>query len=316
MLAAQVDAGEARIGTEVAAPHGADQTLPGRPVVGGDQHIAVARRVQAVRCHVGQVRPLAGRHMAQLLEGRHEALHHRERGLVQCRVHQLAAAAGLAVEQRHHGAERAVHRGQIVGGSQGDAAGRPVRVAGQLADAGEGVADRPVAGPRGVRAGLAVAADAHHHQAGVERLHRVPAEAQALHHAGPVVLDQDIGVRQQPGEHLLAGRLLEIDRDAALAALDRHRLQRHAVGEQAHLAHRVALGRLDLDDLGAEVGQQPATGRAGEGVAQLDHAHAGQRAGGNRLLRHQLDPRPSSRSSGASSSRSRPKYATVWRWFW
>ena len=45
----------------------------------------------------------------------------------------------------------------------------------------------------------------------------------------------------------------------------------------AHRAHGVALGGLDLDDLGAEIGEQPAAERPRDGRADLEDAIAGER---------------------------------------
>ncbi|MNY49082.1 hypothetical protein D3C86_1844750 [compost metagenome] len=43
------------------------------------------------------------------------------------------------------------------------------------------------------------------------------AKAEPLHHAGPEVLDQHIGAGHELAEHLLAARVLEVERDRALA---------------------------------------------------------------------------------------------------
>ncbi len=50
------------------------------------------------------------------------------------------------------------------------------------------------------------------------------------------------------------------------------------MAQAAPVAHRVAgRRRLDLDDLGAEVAEQRADVGAGEQLAELDHAQAGER---------------------------------------
>lgn len=45
------------------------------------------------------------------------------------------------------------------------------------------------------------------------------AEAEALHGAGRKILDQHVGLRDQPAQHLLAAVGLEIQHDAALVAV-------------------------------------------------------------------------------------------------
>jgi hypothetical protein len=47
-------------------------------------------------------------------------------------------------------------------------------------------------------------------------------EAQPLHRPGPVVLDQDIGIRQQTPQHGLSVRALEVEADSALTAIHHH----------------------------------------------------------------------------------------------
>ncbi len=46
------------------------------------------------------------------------------------------------------------------------------------------------------------------------------------------------------------------------------------------VAQRVARGRLDLDDVGAEIGELEGKHVAGDEPRQVEHAHAGERPGG------------------------------------
>src|SRR6185437_14227903 len=55
------------------------------------------------------------------------------------------------------------------------------------------------------------------------------------------------------------------------------RVERFAVEALAHGAHRVALRGLDLDHLGAEIGQQPPAERARDGRSHLEHSMSGER---------------------------------------
>jgi hypothetical protein len=117
-------------------------------------------------------------------------------------------------------------------------------------------------------------------QRGLARTEPVPAQPEALHHAGSAVLDEDVGLEHERARRVAGRRVLEVERDRALAAIDRREVLGVAVRDRWPLPHRVALGRLDLDDLGAEVGEQHAAERPGRHLAELDDAHALERAKG------------------------------------
>ena len=85
-------------------------------------------------------------------------------------------------------------------------------------------------------------------------------------------------------QHCETLRALQIEHDALLAAIDAEerailRLQRRRI-----LAQVVAIGRLDLDDVRALVGQQRAAVRARDVRAQVEHAHAAERTGAVRSV--------------------------------
>ena len=176
-----------------------------------------------------------------------------------------------------HGTKGGVDRGQVVGGSQGHPGRRAVRVAGHVAHPADCFANGAVAGALGVRAGLAVAADAHHDQAGVARRQSLVAQAKSFHDAGAVVLHQNVGAGDQFLRYRTAFYRLEVQCNRALVAQNGGGVQRHIIHMLAHLAHRVTLGRFDLDDIRAEVGQQTGAGRAGNGGADFNDLQAGQR---------------------------------------
>src|SRR5690606_26347221 len=77
---------------------------------------------------------------------------------------------------------------------------------------------------------------------------------------------------------LLRLRLLEIEGDRLLVARLGVPPQRRAFVQLAPLAQRIAAPRgLDLDHLGAELGQHARAERPGDERAELDHPHAAQR---------------------------------------
>ena len=79
---------------------------------------------------------------------------------------------------------------------------------------------------RGARAGLAVAGDRAIDQPRIDLAQRLGAETEPRHHAGPELLDQDVGAldqRHQPGAVAL---VLEIEHQALLAAIEHARTSR------------------------------------------------------------------------------------------
>ena len=74
-----------------------------------------------------------------------------------------------AREQRQRRAEGSVEAGDVVGHRDGDARGRPVRIAREVAQPAHRLADHAVAGALAVGTVLAEAADAHHHEPRIAR---------------------------------------------------------------------------------------------------------------------------------------------------
>ena len=124
------------------------------------------------------------------------------------------------------------------------------------------VARQPRPGAVGAERG-----DVHPHRA--RRPGRVEVEG-----AGPTRrVEHHVGVREEPDQSGVvgAGHL-----DTGLARVPGREAQRRAVGpEGRHAAQGVAAGGLDLDHLGAEIGEDPSRHRGGL-AGQVDDAHAGQ----------------------------------------
>ena len=136
-----------------------------------------------------------------------------------------------------------------------------------------------MAGQVPVRAGGAVAGQGAEHDLRVDRLQVVVAEAPLGHGPGTHGLDHGIGAGDQllVDGHALVG--LQVEGDGLLAPMGVEVQQRHAVDDgPGHLADVVALGRLHLDDVGAEVGEEGGD-QAGAEKRALDHPDAGQEGG-------------------------------------
>jgi hypothetical protein len=173
-------------------------------------------------------------------------------------------------------------------------------LAGHAHHAGGGL-DRQVEAALGAaRAVLPESRDRAVDERGLAGAEPVPAEAEPLHRAGPAILDEHVGLEHQRAGEVARGRVLEVEHDRALAAVDRCEVLAEAFGDRRPLPHRVAVGRLDLRHVGAEVGEQHAAKGARRHVAELDDAHA--REGAEGFLAHASVPAP----AAPRTSRRRP----------
>ncbi len=78
---------------------------------------------------------------------------------------------------------------------------------------------------------------------------------------------------------------LEVEREAALVAIDAQKIRALTVDERAALTRHVAtVGILDLHDVRAQIGELHPAERTRHVVADLEHPNAGQR----RSLRHAI----------------------------
>src|SRR6266550_7213941 len=85
-------------------------------------------------------------------------------------------------------------------------------------------------------------------EARIARMQAIPSVTELFHRTGAEVLDERVGLVEQPLEDLATLRRFKVERDRLLAAVDRGKIGRFAVLERAVMARVVALlGRLDLD---------------------------------------------------------------------
>ena len=120
-------------------------------------------------------------------------------------------------------------------------------------------------------------------------------------HVGPKVLDHHVGVLDQALEGGETLRRLEVERDARLL---RCRFWKSgALARSARRSPMASAGRLDLDHVGAPIGQLAHAGRTGTDLRQIEHREAFERARSFRG-RHSRDPTNASlRPSGARRGR-------------
>ena len=215
------------------------------------------------------------RHLARDQVARGLEVHHRELRLEQRGVHPLPLAGTLALEQREQDPEREVEARRQVrhrhAGAHRPLAGQP----GDRHEPGQPLRDLIEARALRVRAFLAEARDAAVHDARVLLRDRLVVDAQAVLHVGAEVLDHDVRAAREPHEQLPPARLLQIQREAALVAVQVLEVEAVAVAAQRLLAGRRRA--LDLDHVRAPVGELAHGGGSGARTAQIQDLDSGER---------------------------------------
>src|SRR5438094_644416 len=174
------------------------------------------------------------------------------------------------------------------------------RKIGGVERAGGGEGGEGLEPPAAARAGEAEIGDGKVHQVRVTLVDLGGREAMAARSVGPQVLDQDARALAEAKEAAPAAGVVQVELHAALVGVaveegERPVLPRHASHEGRSQPVGVATGGLHLDDVGAEVGEQPAGERAAQ-VGQVDDAQVGQGAGhAARRIARGRPPRPAPR---------------------
>ena len=110
--------------------------------------------------------------------------------------------------------------------------------------------------------------------------HRIIAETPFFQSTGLEVVDQDVGAFEQAQDHVAPLGLADVDGDGALVAVGAGKIGGKPVVEgRAPAARLVPLRRLDLDDLGAMVGQRLGAIGAAQHAAEVKDADSVKRAG-------------------------------------
>ncbi len=97
------------------------------------------------------------------------------------------------------------------------------------------------------------------------------AQAEPLRRAGGEVLHEDVGLLHQSVEHRLRTRMLHVEREALLGAVDPDEMRGLSLHRAVVAARRVAAaGPLDLDDARAQLRQLARAERARDDLLQAD----------------------------------------------
>ncbi len=197
-----------------------------------------------------------------------EEVHHR---LLLGDLHLLAHAGGLALDDGGEDADRGVQPRAGVGQAADGLGRRAVGRAGHAHGARHRLGDPLEALVVRVRPAAAEALHGGRDQPRVERVQRLPAEAEPVHRARAHVLDQHVGGLHQVEEHGAPALRLQIERDALLARVEQQeepRVLAALVGERG--AAGLAGGRLDLDDLRPEPRQHLGAARSRFVLGQVE----------------------------------------------
>src|SRR5437899_10757994 len=199
-----------------------------------------------------------------------------EGGVDEDRLDRLAPSGPLATTQRRHDRDRRPHPGGEVDEGCRRSRRWAVRIPGQRHHPGERLHQRVVSGAVASRGAGSEGRDGAVDDRGVALAEPVVTEAELLRLPGPEAAYDAVGLVTEAQQRIAAGRGLEAAPHAALVAVDRTEHGALAVDERRHAPGVLAaVGRLDLDDVGAEVSEDLARQRAGEVRADVQHPQAG-----------------------------------------
>ena len=128
----------------------------------------------------------------------------------------------------------------------------------------------------------AEALDRRDDHARIELVDVLPGEAHAVERAGRKVLHQHVAVPDQALDDLLALRVLAVDGDRALVAVEHREIEAVGAFHVAQLPARdvADAGPLDLDHVGAHVAEELRAGRSRLHVGEVEDLHAVERLAG------------------------------------
>ena len=188
-------------------------------------------------------------------------------------LHPLPFARALALQQRDEDADRRIEPGAEIRDRDADAHRPPAGLAGNRHEPAHALGDLIEARPLGVRAVLTEAGKARVDEAGVERAECLVVDAEPVLHVGPVVLHHHVGLGGEALEDGDALRLLEVESEAPLVAVQI--LEVGAVAGLDGIVRRPRRpGRFDLDDVGAPVGELARRGRPRPVAGEVEHRKA------------------------------------------
>ncbi|MNS97118.1 hypothetical protein D3C72_1314410 [compost metagenome] len=227
--------------------------------------------------------------------------HQHDRRLEQCRGHLLALAGLLTFAQRQQHGDQGKHAARDIDhGGPG-----PQRPAGRTGHVGQArhhlhhFVQRLTLFVGAVQKALQACID----EPRIDPCERLVTQVQAFHGVGRKILHQHVRRLDQLQQYRSATRILQVNGDAALVAVEIAEVTRP---EALQTPRPIAVHGLDLDHVGAQVRQHHAARRPHHRVPEIQHANARQRQ--LPFIRHVRSP-----SSGGPPHRSdrAPKAASA-----
>ena len=278
---------EARIGSELLdlgdATEGAPQGVvcdaeDQRPVLGLEALVGTQRFVPGT----GPLR--LGTALPVRLE---EIGEKRDRGVEERCLYARPLAGARAFEERREDTDQRMQAGRLVDGRERAAHRVAAALAGNRQHAAEGLQDHVVALAFAHRAGRTEARDAAIDHLWIDGAHRLVVDAKARRDAWAESLQRHVARLEQPCAHFAPLGRLEIERDAALAAVGAEEHRALPLAERRPHARVVTmLERLDLDHLRAHVGHVLGAKGSGQHLGKVEDLDAAKGLGhtGIRLM--------------------------------
>jgi len=232
----------------------------------------------------------------------------------------LAPSRLLPVPQGRQDADRGLHPRDDVAHGGAHPAGRAALGPGDAHEPAVGLGHHVIGGPLGVLGQRVVteAADGAIDDSRIDLLQVLPVQAHLLHGRGPEVLHNHVGLLDHLDQDVLGLLVLEVQHDPFLVAVEADEVAAevlvHLPGKRPELAGIVPVGRLDVDDLGPEVGEDHRRRGGGQHVTQVNDSDTFQRSWHICFPSWWFDLRcgSSTRRAGGSGSRPPSVFAPVY----
>ena len=219
----------------------------------------------------------------------HPGLHQRNlhpRAMPRVRLRSLPKplSATLGCQQRRQRSHGELQAGEQVEQRDPDLDRWPRRLARDRHQPGHRLREQVVCRTLGALARDSEATDHRHDQLGMSFRQTIRSKPQAIGGRGSGVVHQQVRARGEQVKQLTTAIGPQVDHDRSLVAVDRREIgtdlvSRIAPERRTPAAALVAAWRLELDDVGPQVGQEHGRERPGEHPAAVEHAHAGKGKG-------------------------------------
>jgi len=187
----------------------------------------------------------------------------------------LGTAARANLMQRAENRDRCEIAAHHVGNGNRDFQRLGVRRAERAHQTADSLDHAIDARPLAIRARLTEGGDRAVDEPGIQLTQCVEVESHRCHHARPKVFDEHVGLAQHAANGFAPRVGFQIDRDAVLVAVDADEGRAFTADpRRADAPPDLAVGRLDLDDVRAEIGERHRADRTGEDMREIDHPHA------------------------------------------